>query len=743
MSLPGRPKGEQRSAPHEGSASGHGDLMHETAHRLRWRLPPGAEDGALETDLARLSGVMSVRVNKAIPCVVVQHDGGRATRAAVLRRLRRDADRPAQRRRAAVVAAVPAAVQASGPAHGGASGPARGGAPGPARGAAPEPSRTAEVAAWTPALLALALPVLPPSWRSGAALAVVGLRALSQPARWRTDAPAVLLDTASLAALALNGQPLVVSTSVLLRLLSERLSARLVRQADGLMSHWLPIEAARYDALRETADDAAWSWWPLRALRAGDRVRLFPGDVAPVDGCVIAGCATLTPAAIGGPSRSVDRGDHVAAGERLHEGTLELRAEAAAAESRLARLRAQVQHAMAAPEPVGRLTPDLGRLLSLPLTAATLVFGLTGDSARAAAMLQADPQQGLDLALPLGREAALYALARHGLITAGLEAITRLATARTLVLQDTGVLASGRWTIESVRTEAGGDAHRVRQWLAALAGTPVEVRTEISFPDRVVRQWVRHGAVLRVDDHEVHVASRQRLLQVWQLATAAEADPPVAIAPAFLRRQLAVLAAGRVVAWVVLTSPLRPAVAAQLQALSVMGFDRMGLFAEGNGNPDNEVTTTRTDEGALLEPVADDVGMRADWLAGALQGGHPLVMVHTLLRDLVPPGSLSLSPADGDAGSHGILLGDPLASLVAARRIAQRVHRRLRLQQGTAVAANAGLMTAAALRWLPPIAITLLHHGHALLLLLDSLRIESMTVPPARAEADIPRRKSP
>ena len=40
----------------------------------------------------------------------------------------------------------------------------------------------------------------------------------------------------------------------------------------------------------------------------------------------------------------------------------------------------------------------------------------------------------------------------------------------------------------------------------------------------------------------------------------------------------------------------------------------------------------------------------------AVRDGSPLVMVHTVLRDLVPPGSLSLTPTDADAGSHGVLL---------------------------------------------------------------------------------------
>ena len=671
-----------------------GEILHETARRLRFGLALGADATTLRADLARLPGVASVRVNAHVQCVVVQHDGRPETRAAVLELLRGCVTARPQRRRA------------------------------------PGKTGLAEVSAWTPALLAATLPVLPQSWRRNAALAVVATRVLSQPARWRGDASAVLLDAASLAALAINGQPLVVSTSVLLRLLSERLSARLMRQADGLLEHLLPTEAARYSALRTSGDGSGWAWWPLRGLRAGDRVRLFPGDVVPVDGCVVDGSATLATVVRHGEMRPVGLGEHLAAGERLHDGTLELRAEADAASSRLQRLRSHVQHAMGSRDPAGRLAPDLGRLLSLPLTAATLVFGLTGDSARAAAMLQADPQQGLDLALPLGREAALYALARHGLLTAGFEAIERLATARTLVLQDTGVLASGRWTIEAVHAELGGDTDQVRGWLAALAGTPVEVLGAASFPDRLVRQWVRHGAVLRIGEHELHLASRQRLHQVWgwTLADKVENEAPAA-APARLRRELVVVAAGRVVAQVVLASVLRPAVADQLEELAALGFERMAVFVEAGG--DDSPTPAPVVRLRRLAAVADDFNMRSDWLADAVQDGAPLVMLHTVLRDLVPAGSLSLSPMDSDAGSHGVLLGDPLRSLVAARRVAQLVHRRLRLQQGTAVAANAALMTAAGLRWLPPMAITLLHHGHALLLLLDSLRIESLVAPPA------------
>ena len=678
-----------------------GEIQHETARRLRVSVAADANWTRLWAHLEQLPGVKPVRFNAMLRCVVVQHDGRPETRAAVLDQLRGSTTTKPRRLRA------------------------------PQRGA------LAEAASWTPALLAMLVPVLPPGWRRGAALVVVATRVLTQAKRLRADPPAVLLDAASLASLAVSGQPLVVSASVLLRLLSERLAARLVRQGDGLLDRLLPTEAAQYTALRARADGSAWPWWPLRALRPGDRIRLFPGDVVPVDGYIVDGSATLAPAAHLGETRQVQLGGHITAGERLHVGTLELRAEADAGASRLARMRGHVRHAIGSRDPAGGLTPNLERLLALPLTASALVLGLTGDAARAAAMLQANPQQGLDLALPVAREAALYALARQGLLTSGLETIERLATARTLVLQDTGVLACGRWTLEVVHTEPGGDAEQVRRWLAELAGTPVEILDTASFPDHLVRQWVRHGAVLRVGDHELHLTSRQRLQRVWS-RTLEEEEPHTTAGP--LRRELVVVAAGRVVARVMLASALRPVALDRLDQLATLGFDRIAVFAEaGGGLRDEPPGPGETGGRHRRERIADDTQARTDWLADAVSAGTPLVMVHTVLRDLVPPGSLSLTPTDADAGSHGVLLGDPLQSLLAARRVALVVHRRLRLQQGTAVAANAALMTASALRWMPPIATALLHHGFALLLLLDSLRIESLDAPPDRRRP-VPRR---
>jgi cation transport ATPase len=672
------------------------DVLHETATRLRAAWPAHADEATLRSRLETLPGVQSVRVNATLRCVVVHHDGLPGTRDAVLERL--------------------ASVD---------------GAPLPESPRRAHATPAASSVAWTPALLSLALPLLSGRWRAAGALAVIAARALAQREQLVRDPAAVLLDAASQTAAALSGHPLVVTASVASRTLSEALSARLVAQADDLLRHLLPVEAPRYAARR--VGEAGWRSVPPDALRAGDRVRLAAGDVVPVDGRVVRGHATLAATlhhASGAP-RAVAAGEPLAAGEQLHDGALELVAESDAAGSRLERLRAHLRHAAGARDPAGRLAPEIERLVSLPLTGAALVMGLTGDASRAAAMLQADPQQGLDLALPLAREAVLYTLARQGLLAGGLEVLERLAVAPTLVLQDSGVLACGRWRVAAVRTARGVDAQTVHGWLARLAGADDgEAPATPTLGDAVVRRWWRHGALLPdVGGRELHLASPARLREVWRLEL-----PPLPAAAAGLQRTFAFVQRGRVVARVTLASDWRDGAAANLAALRALGFERIALLPETDDAP----AAPLDGDAAGVEWIDPRRAPRDEWFADAVRDGRPLVLAHTVWRDLVPPGSVSLCPVDADAGAHGVLLGDPLASLVAARRLAQAVHRRLRRQQGAAVAVNAALMTAAALRWLPPEATALLHHGFVFALLFDSLRIEALDAPDVSVAAPAP-----
>lgn len=286
-------------------------ILHETLHRLRLALGPSDDATAVRTRVLGIDGVRSVRVNATLHCVSVEHDGRPATRRAVLASLRRRSPPETTER-------------------------TRTGA------------RVVDGVAWPPAAMAAAVPLMPEAWRPPAALAAIASGVVARRRRLRRDTRAELLDAASLSALALSGQSVAASASVLLRWTAERLSSHLVHEADEFLSHLLPTEASRYQVLRDPADNGAWSWWPFRQVQAGDRLRLFAGDVVPVDGHVADGEATLLPAAQLAHARTVQPGAHVVAGERLQLGSIELRAEADPAASRLERLRAHVRHAIGA-----------------------------------------------------------------------------------------------------------------------------------------------------------------------------------------------------------------------------------------------------------------------------------------------------------------------------------------------------------------------------------------------------------
>jgi cation transport ATPase len=78
-----------------------------------------------------------------------------------------------------------------------------------------------------------------------------------------------------------------------------------------------------------------------------------------------------------------------------------------------------------------------------------------------------------------------------------------------------------------------------------------------------------------------------------------------------------------------------------------------------------------------------------------------------------------------------VLLHDPLPSLVSARETAAALRMRLRRRFGQAVALNAALLVATAMRWSPPLATAAVKHGIALLLIEASSRLARSAAPSA------------
>ncbi len=653
-------------------------LVHETRTRLRLRLPAGADLAGARVSLEWLAGVLDTRASHATRSIIVEYDGRAPTRRALLE----------------LLTALPAQ-----PSDGDEL-----------------PQRRGETFPLAASSIAAALtPLLPVVLRPPVALALVAGHAL---AAWRegSDATATTLDSIAMASQALTGHPLTATISVLLAGLAEHRRGRMLAQTDSLLAAYVPATAASIEVERNARAVPV----PLAEVRVGDEVLLRTGAVVPVDGIVVAGQADISAAPLAtAPVQRIDVGQRLMAGHRVVAGEAALRVERSAARSRAERLRAHVRHALRTRDTPGVLTPDLDRLLALPFTAAGLVLALTKDAARTAQMLQADPQTGIALAQPLAREAALYALARHGALMSGLESIDRLATARTIVFEDVGVLAEAHWRIERIETaDAGTNEDDVRRWLARLAGHEQPSLLAAGLLDEQVVRWRVHGALLHEPPRVLHIGGAALLERVWQLPLP-EPDRRGLV------RRLGVVDNGRLLATVYLGCRLRPGVAAQIEQLRASGVSCIGVFGEDAGAQ----PAAALDEIGADAVVCSSRAAQRDWLADAVHRGERVALVHTGLRDLLPPGGLSLCPVDADAGAHGVLLGDPLPSLIAARTLARSIRRELRRRFGRAVALNAGLMTASALQWLPPWSTALLKYGSAFLLLEQSAQLARLRVP--------------
>jgi Cu2+-exporting ATPase len=663
-------------------------IAHETSTRLRLRLPADADLAALGEALAALPGVTALRLASAARSVVVVHDGRATTRRRVLACVEKHAVAvsPRERRRAGGEAALPLEA----------------------------------------ALLAGAVvPLLPPPWRTAAAVGLVGARSVGA-LRTGAEPAGVVLDGIALASTALTGHPLTATTSVLVGAAAERWRDTLVADTDRLLEQLTPPEAPAYRVRRGLPKGLRPLSLAAAEMQPGDRLQLAAGDVVPADGIVTDGEGALVDWLGTDRQLMVRAGDRIGSGERLARGALTLRIERRASASRAARLRAHVRHSLRSRETAGPLTPDLQRLVALPISAGGLVLALTGDTARTASMLQADPQYGLQLAHPVARAAALYASARHGALMSGLDAIERLAAATTFAFEDVGVLAESTWHIDRViANEAYIDATVATRWLLQLMGAAGEIDAVGGFPDERVVAWREHGAVLPLRDEGgvkrvLHVGGAQLLARTWGIELS-EPDRHSLV------RRLGIVQDGSLLATVHLGCRLRRDVRQHFEALRALGVRRIAVFTE---DPASTPAAALAGLGADVV-VSSDRAAQERWLDDAVDRGERVALVHTGLRDILPPGGLSLCPVDAEAGAHGVLIGEPLAALLSARAEAGRLRRALRWQFGSSVTANSALMVLAAMNAASPLAISALRHGFALLLLMQSARLARAGAPRA------------
>jgi len=295
------------------------------------------------------------------------------------------------------------------------------------------------------------------------------------------------------------------------------------------------LELAPALAWRLRADGAE-EQVPLEQVKAGDRLRVKPGEKIPVDGVVLEGHSWVDESMISGEPLPVEKrpGERVTGGTVNKTGSLVFRAERVGSDTLLARIVHRVAEAQRTRAPIQRLADLIAKyfveavLLIAVLTA--LVWGLFGPEPRltyallnAVAVLIIACPCAVGLATPISMTVAMGRGATLGILFRNAEAIERMREIDVLVVDKTGTLTLGRPALTDFAVEGIGE----KEALGLIAG--VEQLSEHPIATAIVEGAKARGAAparaegfeavsgegvaARLNGRDVRVGSREFLKQ--------------------------------------------------------------------------------------------------------------------------------------------------------------------------------------------------------------------------------------
>jgi len=247
---------------------------------------------------------------------------------------------------------------------------------------------------------------------------------------------------------------------VVLVLLGQILELR-ARERTGAAIRAL-MDLAPKTALR-IANDGSETEVPVDVLVPGDKVRIRPGEAIPVDGSVLDGRSGVDEQLVTGEPLPVDKapGDKLTGGTLNRTGSLVMTVERVGADTMLARIVDMVAAAQRTRAPIQGLADRVAAyfvpaVIAVALVAflAWLLFGpppaLAHAIIAAVSVLIIACPCALGLATPISIMMATGRGARSGILIRNAEALERLASVDTLVVDKTGTLTVGRPVLTDV-----------------------------------------------------------------------------------------------------------------------------------------------------------------------------------------------------------------------------------------------------------------------------------------------------
>ncbi|MBX3562675.1 MAG: heavy metal translocating P-type ATPase [Sphingomonas sp.] len=223
---------------------------------------------------------------------------------------------------------------------------------------------------------------------------------------------------------------------------------------------------------------------PLDLVRAGDRLRVKPGEAVPVDGVIADGRSALDESMLTGEPIPVEKGkgDPVTGGSLNGDGSFVMTAERVGAETMLARIVQMVAEAQRSQAPIQRKVDQVsGWFVPAVILVAVAAFAFWSVFApppsvpfaliAAVSVLIIACPCALGLATPMSIMVGVGKGAQHGVLIKNAEALERFAAVDTVVVDKTGTLTEGKPALVAIETANGHRPEELLSLAASLEGS--------------------------------------------------------------------------------------------------------------------------------------------------------------------------------------------------------------------------------------------------------------------------------
>jgi Cu+-exporting ATPase len=441
---------------------------------------------------------------------------------------------------------------------------------------------------------------------------------------------------------------------------------------------------------------------PLDQVKAGDRLRVRPGEKIPVDGVVLEGMSSVDESMITGESIPVlkEPGSRVIGATVNTTGSFIMQAEHVGKETLLARIVQMVSQAQRSRAPIQRLADRVAAWFVpavIGIAAVTfVVWSFFGPEPRlghalvnAVAVLIIACPCALGLATPMAIMVGTGRGARAGVLIKNAEALEILEKVNTLVFDKTGTLTEGKPTVESVIAVSGGNEtelvrlaasleqgseHPLGSAIVAAAKTNnINLASATDFQSRTGL-----GISGKVDGKIISVGNDKFLQETGASIDALKHDA------AELRRNgqtvIFVAVDGRPAGLIGIADPIKPSTAQALRDLKAAGLRIVMLTGDSRGTAEAVAAELGIDEfeAEILPDKKSEVVRRLQ------QRGRTVAMAGDGINDAPALAQADVGIAMGtgtdvaiESASVTLVKGD-LAGIVRARKLSQATMRNIR-----------------------------------------------------------------